>query len=431
MLFNVLLTNKPSIKFNDVDISDIVKSLTITESLFDPVLRGHFTALVTGDTNLHQITGSVAGLTKIDFSFHGLVDGSPEKDIKSKDMFVYKMTPGAEESNSTNKIMMCYFASKPMFTNQTRLISKHFNCTISDMVNSLCKELEIQCQTEDTKGKLKRTLCYDNPFSHIVNLSKQAKSSKNEYDVDFVFYQDIDHKYNFKSVSSFKDKEVKWKYKVILPNPEITVQEAKYSILKNSANSFSPLENAMNGYYSSEIISFDSTTGDYYSKTHVYDKNKYTTISNSTIVDLDKEQEFKTMAKSGVTVRRFNKHRFLHDCSEPEQGQDGVGLQDDWVGHRLASMQQLDQVILYLNVPGNSEMRVGDLIEVRKPVNEAIINDSGAQMKEKDIFNTGKFLIAAISHDIAVKSGGPPDAATATYTMRIKAIKDSKGDEYA
>jgi hypothetical protein len=100
------------------------------------------------------------------------------------------------------------------------------------MVNSLCKELEIQCQTEDTKGKLKRTLCYDNPFSHIVNLSKQAKSSKNENDVDFVFYQDIDHKYNFKSVSSFKDKEVKWKYKVILPNPEITVQEAKYSILK-------------------------------------------------------------------------------------------------------------------------------------------------------------------------------------------------------
>jgi hypothetical protein len=76
-------------------------------------------------------------------------------------------------------------------------------------------------------------------------------------------------------------------------------------------------------------------------------------------------------------------------------------------------------------------MRVGDLIEVRKPVNESIINDSEAQMKEKDVFNTGKFLIAAISHDIAVKSGGPPDVATSTYTMRIKAIKDSKGDEYA
>jgi len=431
MLFNVLLTNKPSVKFNNVDISDIVKSLTITESLFDPVLRGHFTALVTGDTNLHQIAGSMGGLSKVDFTFHSLLDGSPEKDIKAKDFFVYKMTPGSEEGSSTNKIMMCYFASKPTFTNQTRLVSKYFDATISDIVQEMCKELEIECKAETTQGKIKRTLCYDSPLSHIINLSKQAKSAKNPNDVDFVFYQDIEHNYNFKSISSFKDKNVKWKYKVIFPNPNITVQEAKFSVLKHSGNTFSPFDNALNGQYSSEIISFDSTTGDYFSKTHVYDKNKYTTLSGKPIIELDKEPEFKKVANSGVTVRSFNKQRFLHDCAEPEEGQDGVGLESDWVGKRLASMQQLDQVILYLNVPGNSEMKVGDLMEVRKPMSESIINESGSSMKEKDVYNTGKFLVAAISHDIAIKSGGPSDIPTSTYTMRIKAIKDSKGDEYA
>ena len=74
---------------------------------------------------------------------------------------------------------------------------------------------------------------------------------------------------------------------------------------------------------------------------------------------------------------------------------------------------------------------VGDLIEVRKLLNESYIDQSGVQMQEKDVFLTGKFLITAISHDIILKSGGPAGVPSSTYTMRIKAIKDSKGGEYA
>jgi hypothetical protein len=94
-------------------------------------------------------------------------------------------------------------------------------------------------------------------------------------------------------------------------------------------------------------------------------------------------------------------------------------------------MQNMDQSIVYLNVPGNSEMKVGDLIEVRKLVNESLIEESGENLKEKDVLGTGVFLITTISHDIGLKSGGPSDALSATYIMRIKAVKDSKGDEYA
>jgi hypothetical protein len=183
--------------------------------------------------------------------------------------------------------------------------------------------------------------------------------------------------------------------------------------------------------YSSEIISFDSTTGDYYSKTHVLQQDQYTKISNKPIVDTTKDPLFDDIAKSGVAVRRYNKQRFLYDCSENASGQDEVGLQDDWVGNRLTSMQLSNQMTLNMVVPGNSEMKVGDLLEFRRPLHESILDTSKVQMKQTDIFYSGKFLVVEITHDIVMRQGVTPTAATAVYTMRVKAIKDSIGDEYA
>jgi hypothetical protein len=40
MVHNVILTNKPNILLNGVDITEVTLSLTLTESLFDPVLKG-------------------------------------------------------------------------------------------------------------------------------------------------------------------------------------------------------------------------------------------------------------------------------------------------------------------------------------------------------------------------------------------------------
>jgi uncharacterized protein YchJ len=430
MIPNVLYTERPKITLNGVDISEIVNTVTITETLFDPTLKGHFTTINSVDTNLHKVTGSLGGLSKLELSFSSMNNGSPEKKIKPKDLLVYKIVDGASQSGNTMKTAMGYFATKPLFVNSSRLISKYFEDTISNIVSSLCKEIEISCNASATEDKIKKVLTYDSVFAHIALLTKQARSKKNPKDVDFVFYQDIDGEFHFKSLSEFKKQETKWKYKLLFPSQELKDSDAKYSILRHNAEELSPIKNALNGMYSSEIVSFDSTTGDYVSKTHVLSQGKYTTISNNLIVNPDKEPEFGKIAKSGVAVRSYNKQRFLHDCSEPEDGYDKVGLQDDWVGNRLASMQSMDQVALYLNVPGNSEMKVGDIIEVRKPIDESLLSNSNVQQKEKDILNTGKFMITTISHDIVIK-GDDEGKNNSTYTMRIKAIKDSKGDEYA
>lgn len=426
----VLLTNTPSIKVNGVSITEIVTSLTLTESLFDPVLRGRFSTFTAPSVNVQQLTGCVGQLCPIDFSFHSLNNLSQEKEIKAKDFFIYKIVPSGEEPGSANKTIIYYFASKGIFENTTKLISKFYEDTISNIVNSLCKEINITCNTTSTKGKLKRVLPYDTAFAHIINLSKQAISEENPKDSDFVFYQDIDHQYHFKPISTFKKKEVKWKYKLFNPSGESSVSDVKYSIIKETTEQYSPVDNALQGLYSSEIISFDTTTGEYFSKTHVNKPNKYTTVSGTPLFNVEESNQFKKIANSGTAVRKFNKQRFLHDCSEPPEGQDGVGLENDWVGNRMSSMQQNDQVVIYLNVPGNSEMKVGDIIEVRKPLNENYINQDQQQKKEKDIMSTGKYLITIISHDIVYKQS-EENKISATYTMRIKAIKDSKGGEYA
>jgi ABC-type uncharacterized transport system substrate-binding protein len=65
--------------------------------------------------------------------------------------------------------------------------------------------------------------------------------------IDYIFFQDIDHDYYFKPLSSFKKKEVKWKYKVIPPTPDLTLEAAKYSVLRHSCEEFAPIENALSG----------------------------------------------------------------------------------------------------------------------------------------------------------------------------------------
>ena len=89
------------------------------------------------------------------------------------------------------------------------MISRYFDDTVSDIVTKMCKELDIKCETTKSVGKVKKVLPYDSVFSHITNISKQARASENPKDVDFIFYQDIDHKFYFKPLSSFKKKEVK------------------------------------------------------------------------------------------------------------------------------------------------------------------------------------------------------------------------------
>jgi len=430
MLTTVLYTNKPTIKLNGIDISEISFTLSLTESLFDPVLKGYVKTINTAPANIYQVTKALGELNKIEFSFHSMVDGSPEKEIVAKDLYVFDIIPEQTNSGSNVSSVVAHFASKPYFINNSRLISKFYEDKISGIVQSLCKEIDIDCQAESTDEKVKKLLPYDSPFSHIIGLCKQAKSAENPKDMDFTFYQDIDAQYHFKRISKFKEKDVKWKYKMFHAHPNMETMDAKYSIIRCSSEGISPMQNALNGLYSSEIISFDTTTGNYYSKTHVYKKDKYTTISNEDLVDIS-GGEFKQVANSGVAVRKYNKQRFLFDCSEEESGQDKVGLQDDWVGNRLAAMQQLDQVILYLNVVGNSEIKVGDIIEVRNMIDESQINEAKVKLPLKDVIETGKFLITTISHDLIIQSGGEPNTPSTTYTMRIRAVKDSKGGEYA
>lgn len=428
MLPIVLQTNLPKIKIKGVDVTNIVKGLTLTESIFEPAIKGSIITVDTASSRLYQVTGAIGDLNPVEISFFSRTGSGQEDSIEPKDLLIYKIEPGTE-FGMTNSSNVCYFATKPFFVNQSRLISKYYDDTISNVVKELCKELEIECEVESTSDKIKMILSYDSPFAHIIALSKKAKSDKHPKDLDFVFFEGIDNKYYFKPISSFKDKEVKWKYKVLKPHPELTVQDAKFSILKHGATPFSPIDNALNGMYSSEIITFDTTTGDYTSKTHVFSDNKYTKLSDKKITN--NEEVFDKISKSGVAVRRFVKQRFLFDCGEDPSGYDKVGLQDDWVGDRMVSMQTINQIVLNINVPGNSNMRVGDIIEVRKPINEAIIENEGQEPKEKDIFYSGKFLVTDITHDILLKPASTPDAITAVYTMRVRAIKDSKGEEYA
>ena len=75
-------------------------------------------------------------------------------------------------------------------------------------------------------------------------------------------------------------------------------------------------------------------------------------------------------------------------------------------------------------------MKVGDIIEVRNLIDEDAIKNADAQLPLKDVLKTGLFLVTTIAHDLTVRTD-EKKGITTEYIMRIRAVKDSKGGEYA
>lgn len=416
------------------DLSPIVLSFEITESIFSPFIKGNFVISDTESVRVIKNTGLREDLScKISFSFAGLEDDGQSSQssivLNQEDYYIYRIDVGEPRGTGTQDTTI-YFAHKATFKNESTNISRCYQKKkISEIVTDIGKMLELEWnQFENTLNTFSFVLPYRTAIGQIMFLIPYAKREENNNDVNFVFYQDLSGKHNFVSVGklltqqpSFGDgPEGGYIYSL---NPGQSFASARRCAITHATKSLNSFKNAINGMHTSAVATLDPSSKTWaatgYFLPDTWDKQSH--MSNSPMVS--NNSEFYQIINGAVSQRHYGKSRHSHCCKEQKNGNNKIGGEADWLLPRISQMEQMNQTAIEFYATGNSDtnkVSAGKIIYFGR----TILNNSVNSSNGPDITFSGKYLITTITHVIRkVKSG------KTEYGCNFKCIKDSLGDE--
>lgn len=416
------------------DVSTIVSSFEVTESIFSPFIKGKFIISDTESIRVIKNTGLREDLScKISFSFSGLEDdgSSSQKPIvlEQDDYYIYRIDVGEPRGTGTQDTVV-YFAHKVSFKNEATNVSRSYQKKkISEMVTDIGKLIDLEWnQLEGTLNTFSFVLPYRTPIAQIMFMMPYAVREENKNDVNYVFYQDMDGKHNFVSVAklmsqqpSFGDgPEGGYIYSL---NPGLTFASARRCAITHATKQLNSYQNAINGMHTSAVATLDpasktwAATGYYLPDSW----SKQTHMSSTPLVSPN--SEFYQMVNGAVAQRFYTKSRHSHCCKEQKNGNNKIGGEGDWLLPRISQVEQMNQTGIEFYVTGNSDtskVGAGKVIYFGR----TILNNSVNSSQGPDITFSGKYLVTTITHIIRkVKSG------KTEYGCNFKCIKDSLGDE--
>lgn len=418
----------------EYDVSPLVVSFEITESIFSPFISGN---VVVSDTESLRVIKNI-GLKDdlscmIGFSFSGLEDDGKTSQkaitLNPQDYWIYKievMTPRGVGTQET----VIYFAHKVLFSNQTTNISRSYQKKkVTEMVRDIAKTVEVEWnQIENTANSHSFVFPYRTAFGHIMYLSSVAVREENSNDANFVFYQDLTGKHNFVSLGKLFSQQSTFGsspndgYLYTL-NPAYSFASARRAVATHITKTLNAYQNALNGMHSSAVFTLDPNSKTWAATGFFLPEkwNKQSHISNTPMVP--SESQFYNTVNGVVAQRYYEKSRHSHCCKEQKNGNDKVGGENDRLMPRISQMEQLDQTGIEFYVTGNSDISkvgAGKIIFFGRP----ILNDSVNSSDGMDVTFSGKYLVMTVTHFIRkVKSG------KIEYGCSFKCCKDALGEE--
>lgn len=241
-----------------IDITDLVQSIDIYESIYNSTISGYINVIDSND--LPQFFPIIGGeILNIEIKL-------PHEDDYYSQKFtfiVYKMSDRKIANNSIQNYKL-WFTSKETITNSSNRVSKSYKeTTVSNIVGDIYSKLETDknIDIDTTIGLIDYIAPSIRPFEVIHMLTKHY-AINNEY-ADFIFFESIDPytrstQFNFKSISNLFSKTattvIPYRQKNIENNPLLYKDIPEKIEFKKS---FDLLENKANGLYSQTVIHHD------------------------------------------------------------------------------------------------------------------------------------------------------------------------------
>lgn len=392
-------------------------SIVLFESM--ELMEGDFPFIV-GEIN---IVDSAALFNEMRFSGDETIElkfKTPQKEEISFKGRVFKVSAGDVAQLRLIKLKFC--SPEKLYSDQIKFNRSYRDVLYSDMARDMFYELgkggsspPKTFRIEPSKNKGSVVVNNKSPVEAINMIKKVAKSA--EYmGSNYVFYESVDREFQFLSLESLIDpskKESTMIYYDEVPPPGVMNTDKLKQILDYSIERMPDImAGTRQGMFSGTVVSNDLLKRQTKYKTFNYDQtyNMYKSVNynqvSSSKTSLLNNKMYSSRYDSNIMVLPTSYKS--HD-TETSYGDDRA----DTFLVRNSQLQQICSIQLKVIVPGDSQRRVGEIVELVLP------SRGNYSQSKPDIAFSGRYLITKIKHMISAEEKG--------YTTIMLLSKDSYG----
>ena len=396
-----------------IPLAGIYVQLQIYQDIFAQCMSGKLMMI---DSMEHFSAANMCGNEYLHVAFD-----NPGKNLPFERIFrIYKVTDRKAVSNS-GQIYDIHFCSDEQITSNSMRISKAYKDTkIKDVIfDILTKELKVDnfriSELEDTQGGFDFIIPGYRPFEAIQWVTARG------YAQNKFCYLFFENKNGFK-LTSLQTLMKQKPYKTI--KYEIKNSQGDPSVNKDSAddfeilNDFDMLTSISNGAFSSRLLQIDLFSQkfeqlDYSLTTAEANKNLF---NNYKPVNSFKNSRDETLFNSFDSFYRT--YLTINDTKSEKSNDIKF-----WLLPRAVHMTLLNHLRIKVTLPGDSEMKAGDIVNVEFPLFQG--KQDGQRKTNKKL--SGKYIVSAVNYKIIREDNSfecVAELATDSFGEAIPAAKD-------
>ena len=373
---------------NGVDVRMIIVSFDIFEDIF-----AHFTTIelvLLDPISLTDDPGIFSGET-LEVDFESTSSGGFPSYAKT--FKIYKISNmAADGSQGKNRIYAIHGVTEGAFTDANKRLSRTYkDMPESSIVADICSNVLNINPVDIEASKFDRRITIPNwrPIKVIQELSRTAVRAGKYPAANYVFYEDKD-KFNFCSLDKKLEQGPAF---TITHQISAQVDNTEYARLNAKSfqnnNNFDYFRNVDNGMYGTRSFLVDLSNKEYMQEDYVYSSEfgKQVHIDGSN-----------AMLMEGPPS--FPEQRILLNPNEKFPEKDFASFFAEKYKHkRKGMMQQFNNYEFLVDVDGDTNVKLGDVVEFELPAFDSRNDVNGAWQEREDEKLSKNYLVAQIKHE--------------------------------
>lgn len=391
----------------EYDIKDLIALFSIDESLYSGSLQAEFNIL--DAANMMEKVRCVSGEGLHVVVKRRLKGGASTKyshKFVIAEIHSYsKLSPG-----TATYVFRC--VSEHAYISQSKTISKPFNNVPGQLIKNLCTdELGIDEKTLSINTETKQTIVGVYPRMRPMYLINWLARRSYDNGTPFFFYETLGHGIYFESYENLINEDSYREYKyapimnTVVGSTENTDNLAHKVLTLSSEFNMSQYMNIGLGAYSSTLHTLDIATKSYDTQTYAYSENKLRLNKNG-VVPGGREIEQRPLEEHRDSTNFY----ISLNTSAVSGGSSYQAPANSDILAANAYVQNMDTLELAVEIYGDFELHTGMCIDIN--VVKSI--DAGDDKRSKDLYLSGKYIVAAITHKFSDE-----------YRMELRLKKDS------
>lgn len=290
----------------------------------------------------------------------------------------------------------------------------YIDTPISDIVSSVYSEFlqpagDKSLNVESTDGKYSIIGSGQTPIQFINRLAREAQTSKNQDTSTYLFYED-DDQFNFVTLGSLFEKT---------SVEDFYLGDPSDSKLKDSKNNIKPyqtilgltfetgfdtVDGMLNGVYKNRVDSIDPILRKFETKTFDYMKDydklnhisgkKY--ISDSGTIAKGEGNSHRRMMVTQLSDNDYTQETYISGKTSGDVLLNAPRVRQKYINQSISELGNMGQYTLSITVPGNTNLTVGELVNVHVPQPSDVKDDGRKYLK---LFGRdATFLITDLKH---------------------------------